>query len=84
MKCDYLQEKYECNENSKEYISDLRVYCKMIMPFVNYFKEQISSFNCTAQNILMNEISLILPNLLIDRKERYNYIANNRFYRFSK
>ena len=80
--CEYLQEKNGCNENAKEDISDLRVYRKKIVPFVHYYKEQISSFICTVHNILMNEISLILPNHPKDRKrkERYYYITNIRFY----
>ena len=30
--CDYLQEKNGCNEDAQEYISDLRIYCKKIIP----------------------------------------------------
>ena len=69
-RCDYLQKKNRWNQNAKEYISDLMVYCKWIVPFVHYYKEQISSFNCTAHNILTNKIFLILPNLLKGRKEK--------------
>ena len=68
--CNYLQEKNGWNENAKEYISDLRVYCKKIVPFVHYYKGEISSCNHTVHNILMNEISLILPSLPKDRKEK--------------
>ena len=46
--CDYLQEKNGCNENAKEYISLPTLYCKKIVPFVHYYREQISSFNCTT------------------------------------
>ena len=74
--CDYLQEKNECNENAKEYISDLSVFCKKIVPFVHYYKEQIFSFNCTLHNILMNEISPSLLNLLKDRKEKRGIIIS--------
>ena len=58
------------NQNAKEYISDLRVHYKKIVPFVHYYKEHISCFNCTAHNILMDEISVILSNLPKDRKEK--------------
>ena len=61
--CDYLQEKIGHNKEAKEYISDLRVNCKKIVPLINYYGEKISYFNHTVHNILMNEISLILPNL---------------------
>ena len=68
--CDYLQEKNGCNQNAKEYISVPRVYCTKIVPFVYYYKEQISPFNCTAHNILTNEIFLILMNCSKDGKEK--------------
>ena len=59
-----------CNHNSKEYISNLIIYCKDIVPFIHFHKEQISSYNHTVYNILMNEISLILQNFPKDRKEK--------------
>ena len=58
-KCNYLNEIIVCDHNSNEYISNLKVYCKKIISFVKFYQEQISSYNCTAHNILMNEISLI-------------------------
>ena len=61
--CDYLREENGHNHNSKEYISDLRIYYRKFVPFVHYYKEQISYYNCTVHGILMNEIALILPNL---------------------
>ena len=64
-----------CNENAKDYISNLRVYCKKIVPFVHYYWEQISSFNHIVHNILMNEISLILPHLPKDRIEKKGIIT---------
>ena len=66
--CDYLAEENGHNHKSIEYISDLRIYCKKIVPFVYYY-------NCTMHSILMNEIFLILPNLLKDRKEKRSIIA---------
>ena len=51
MKRDYLQEKYRCNKVAQEHISDLGIYCKKIVPFVHYYREQISSFNHTVHNI---------------------------------
>ena len=48
--CDYLKEENGCDHNSKEYISDLRLYCKKIIPFVCYYRKQISSYNHTVHN----------------------------------
>ena len=73
--CDYLKEENGYNYNSKEYISNLRLYCKTIAPFIHYNRKQISSYNCTAHNILINEISLILPNFLKTRQEKRSIIA---------
>ena len=73
---EYLQEKNGCNREAKEYISDLRVYCKKIVPFIHYYREQISSFNCKVHYILMNEISLILLNLPKIRKEKRGIITS--------
>ena len=46
-----LKEENEYNHNSKEYISDLRIYCRKKVPFVHYYKAQISSYNCTVHSI---------------------------------
>ena len=43
---------------------------------MHFYKEQISSYNCTVHNILMNKISLILPNSPKDRKEKRSIIAS--------
>ena len=59
--CYYLSDDFVCNHNSKEYVSNLKVYCKKIASFICFNKEQISPYNCTVHNILMNESSLILP-----------------------
>ena len=69
-KCSYLNDNVICDHNSKEYISKLKVYCKQIVPFVYFYKEQISSYKCRVHNILTNEISLILPNFSKVRKKR--------------
>ena len=57
-------------------MSDLKVYCRKIVPFGHYYKEQISSYNYTAHSILTNEISLISLSLPKDRKEKRNIIAS--------
>ena len=35
--CDYLKEKNGCDHKFKGYITDLRLYCKKIVPFVHFF-----------------------------------------------
>ena len=58
--CHYLHEKNGHSVDAKQYISYLIVYCRKIIPFVHYYKEQISSFNCTVPSILTNKMLLIL------------------------
>ena len=41
-----------------------------------FYKEQISSYNHTAHNMLTNEISLISLNFPKDRKEKRSIIAS--------
>ena len=52
------------------------MFCEKIVPFIDYYKKQIFSYNHTAHTILMNEISLILLNFSKDRKEKTGIIAS--------
>ena len=73
--CNYLSDDLVHNHNSKEYISNLKIYCRKSVPFICFYKEQISSYNCTVHNISTNEISLILPNFLKSRVKKRSIIA---------
>ena len=55
--CTYLDERNSRDVETKKYILDLQTFCKMIEPYVNYYKKQIKSYNDTAQKILENEIN---------------------------
>ena len=74
-KCNYLNDDIICDHNSKEYISNLKVYCKKIVPFVHFHKEQISSYSYKGHDILTNELSLILLTFPKDREEKRSVIA---------
>ena len=52
---------------------DLKTFCKMIEPFVIYYKRLIKAYNNTVHNILENEINLILPQ--IPRKQKCGIIT---------
>ena len=73
--CDYSKGRNGYDHNSKEYITDLRLYCKKIVPFIHYYRKQNSSYNHTAHDIFMNEMSLILPNFPKTRQEKRSIIA---------
>ena len=45
-------------------------HCRRIIPYVQFYKQQIDYYNWTAYNLLQNEIELILPNFH-SRKKRF-------------
>ena len=45
-------------------------HCRRIVPYVNFYKQQIDYYNWTAYNILQNKIGLILPSFS-NRKKRF-------------
>ena len=73
--CNYLQEKNGCCVEAKQHISDLITYCRKIILFIYSDREEISSFNHKAHNILTNEILSILPKFLKTRKEKRGIIT---------
>ena len=73
-KCDYLNEDLSNNHYWREYINNLNIYCEKIVPFIDFYKNQIFSYNCTSHTIL-NEISLMLPSYSKGRKEKRDIIT---------
>ena len=71
--CAYLDDRNNCNADTKKYLLDLLAFCKKIEPYVSYYKRQIKSYNNTAHNILKNEIDLTLPQ--ISRKQKCGIIT---------
>ena len=54
--CSYL-DTWKCTRGyPADYIPNLRVYCRKIIPFVNFYKKQVAYYNCTAYEILTNKI----------------------------
>ena len=58
------------NENIKQNIRDLLLYCTKLNPYMAFYKMQIKSQNATACNILKNEVDLILPKLYENQKSK--------------
>ena len=73
--CNYLNDNTVCDHNSKEYISNLKVYCKKIVTCSYFYKDQMSCYHCTVHNILTNKKSLILPNFQKPEKKKRSIIA---------
>ena len=59
--CSYLNTGKDRNNFSSSYLPKLLAYCENIVPYLNFYKKQIAYYNCTAYEMLANEIGLILP-----------------------
>ena len=53
---------------NKIYILDLLVNFRKIKPYVDYYKQQMKSYNDAAHHILKNDNDLILPQLPTTQK----------------
>ena len=49
------------NDQIKENIEDLLLYCAKLRPYMVFYKMQIKVHNNTTHHILKNEVDLILP-----------------------
>ena len=59
--CAYTDNKCAQNTESRKHMLDLKTFCKIIKPFVIYYKRLLNSDNNTGYNILEKEIKLLLP-----------------------
>ena len=66
----YLNADLSRHQNTKQYLSNLKLFCEKIVPFVDFYKKQINYYNLTAHKILMKEISLLLPVFWKTEKKR--------------
>ena len=60
---------------SNHYMQRCIKHCKRIVPYVEFCKKQIGYYNCTAYEILQNEIGLILPIFTIDKRQKRGIIV---------
>ena len=67
-KCSYLATRNDMQQSI--YFNKLLAYCHKIVPYVEFYKKQISYHNHMAHEILTNELGLILPTYLKDRRHR--------------
>ena len=76
-KCSYLDTgKDKNNLSSSSYLPNLLAYWEKIAPFVEFYKKQIAYYNCMAYEDLANEIDLIFPTFLRDKRNRRSIIAS--------
>ena len=74
--CSYLNADLSAHQIVAQYISNLKIYCRRIILFIDFYIKQITSYNCTAHETLTKEIALILLNFLEDRKDKGSIIAS--------
>ena len=74
--CNYLNVNVDRNHFPTQFILNFKNYCRKIIPFIDFYKKEIDSYNNTAHEISTKEISLILPNFPKDKKEKRNTIAS--------
>ena len=69
--CEYLRNRHKGhNHRIEQHMKDLIEYCRKIILYVYFYKQQIKSLNDTAHDLLKNEINIILPKFLENRKEK--------------
>ena len=71
-KCSYLTATNDMQLSS--YFHKLLAYCQRIVPYVEFYKKQISYY--MTHEILTNEIGLILPTYPKDRRHRRSILAS--------
>ena len=74
--CNYFNIDVDRKHFPTQFIPNLKNYCRRIIPFVDFYKKQIASYNCTAHEILTKEIPLIMADFPKDRKEMRSIIAS--------
>ena len=73
-KCSYLTARN--NTQLSRYFHKLLAYCQKTVPYVEFYKKQISYYNCTAHEMLTNEIDLMLSTYSKDRRHRRGILAS--------
>ena len=58
------------DENIKQNIRDLLLYCAKLRPYMAFYKMQINSCNITTHHILKNEVDLILLKFYAKQKSK--------------
>ena len=69
--CKYIQDlDDQDNEQIKQNIKDLLLYCNKLRPFMAFYKMQIRACNAMAHHILKNEVDLILPKFYMEQRNK--------------
>ena len=63
------------NDQSKQNIKDLLLYCTKLRPNMAFYKRQIKVHNATAHHMLKNEVDLILPKFYTHQKNKEVFLV---------
>ena len=74
--CLYLEDAMSLKDYPTQLIRDIRNYCVMIAPYVDYYQKQIDYYNQTAYEIITNELSLILPTFPKQKRQKRGIITS--------
>ena len=74
--CSYLNIGNDKDNFSSSYLPKFLAYCENIVPYVNFYKKQIAYYNCTAYEMLVNGIGLILPTFPKDNRHQRSIIGS--------
>ena len=61
------------NDQIKQNIKDLLLYCAKLRPYMAFYKMQIKACNATASHILKNGVDLILPKFYEGLKNKRDF-----------
>ena len=64
------------NHTQSRYFPKLLAYHQKIVPYVTFYKKQMSYYNHTGYEVLTNEIGLILPTYPKDQRHKRGIIAS--------
>ena len=69
--CKYLQDlDNQDDEQIKQNIKDLIIYCNKLRPFMAFYKMQIKAHNARAHHILKNEVDIIFPKFYTEQRNK--------------
>ena len=71
----YLYTGKDKNNSSSRYLPKLLTFCQKLVPYVNFYKKQIGYYNCTAYEMLANEIGMILLTFPKDKRHKRGIIG---------
>ena len=74
--CEHLEDAKSKEGLSLDLIVEIKTYCVQIAPYIQYYKKQIEYYNQTTTDIMTNEITLMLPTLNKNERQKRGIITS--------